>query len=213
MLRMRLPSQAHYRAPMLSRNIYKVTSPRFVTGELQTHMNYHRTITSYRELPPRMRIIYPEGYGKDPVDQYLERLDETLGHADRYAQADPADLVSLVFANRASQHELTSRQAASLIHERAQLAQRHLADIQRRLDELAERRPLRRAYGAVGFRDRIEAELERQILDLEKQRRDVQITLWRDTLDLRKDLVTERGEYQATRRRMDFLGGGTNAQP
>ena len=41
----------------------------------------------------------------------------------------------------------------------------------------------------------------------------MQLTLWRDTLDLRKELVTERGEYQATRRRMDFLGGGTYAQP
>jgi hypothetical protein len=176
-------------------------------------MNYRHTITSYRELPPRMRIVYPEDCGKDPVDRYLEKLDQTLGHADRYAQVDPSDLVSLVFANRAAQHELTSRQAASLIHERAELAKRHLADIQQRLDELAERRPLRRPYGPAAFRDRTEAELERQILDLEKQRRDVQITLWRDTLDLRKELVTERGEYRATRRRIDFLGGGTHAQP
>jgi len=173
-------------------------------------MPYREAITTYRVLPPKIRIIYSEDHGKDPVARYLDKLDQTLGSVDRYAQADPADLVSLVFANRASQHELTSRQAALLIHERVDLAQRHLADVQRRLDELIERRPVRRLYGVSLFRDRSEIELERQILDLEKQKRDVQITLWRDTLDLRKELVTERGEYQAARRRMDFLGGGTH---
>lgn len=175
-------------------------------------MNYRSTITSYRELPPRMCIIYSEDYGKDPIDRYLNELDQTLKQADRYARADPADLVSLVFANRATQHELTSRQAASLIHERTELARRHLADIQWRLDELMERRPLRRPYGASLPRDRSEIDLERQILDLEKQKREVQVTLWRDTLDLRKELVAERGEYQATRRRMDFLGGSTDGE-
>ena len=50
--------------------------------------------------------------------------------------------------------------------------------------------------------------IERQIVDLERQEHDVELGLWKDTLELRSSLLNERGDYQATRRRINLLSGG-----
>jgi hypothetical protein len=37
----------------------------------------------------------------------------------------------------------------------------------------------------------------------------VQLQLWKDTLELRTQLLEERSQYHATSRRMRFLAGGS----
>ena len=114
-----------------------------------------------------------------------------------------------MFNNQAATHAASSLHLADLIVERRKQADKHLADIQWRLDEVMARKPLR--LGGIGSFDDLKlTDVEKQILDLERQKRDVEVALWRDVLELRKTLVTERREYRETRNRMAYLAGGSN---
>lgn len=171
-------------------------------------MRYHPIITSYTPLPPKWRVIDPEDSMPVTPARYVGKLDEslrTLGAASMYAGG--SDLLSLVFSNQAIARDVSSRQLAELITERQSLARRHLADLYEKIEEVSARRPLPLRY-AVNAKDREQQlnQLERQIADMEKQKREVQVSLWRDTLELRQSLLTERREYAETRRRMSYLG-------
>lgn len=174
---------------------------------------HHRTITSYRELPPKWRIIGEEPDRRSPTDRYLDRVDTFLRAAQaRTAPSDRNDLVSFVFGNQDLEHELASRQLAYVVEERRALTWRHLRNVQWRLDELMERKPLRsRALGA--YDDASLTEVERQIHQLEREKRALELDLWRDTHELRTKLVKERQEREATRRRMGCLAGGPDGRP
>lgn len=139
--------------------------------------------------------------------RYVGKLDEslrTLGTASMYAGG--TDLLSLVFSNQAIARDVSSRQLAELITERQALARKHLEDLYEKIEEVSSRRPLPLRY-AVNAKDREQQlnQLERQLADMEKQKREVQVSLWRDTLELRQSLLTERREYAETRRRMSYL--------
>lgn len=167
-----------------------------------------RAIKSYRVLPPRWRIMSEQSDPRSSTDRYLDRVDTFLRSAQ--ARVEPAgadDLVSFVFGSQDLEHDLASRQLAYVVEERRALTQRHLRDVQWRLDELMERRPLRsRALGA--YDDASLTEVERQIHQLEREKRALELDLWRDTHELRTELMKERQEREATRRRMGYLAGG-----
>jgi len=173
---------------------------------------HYRTIGSYRELPPRWRYVEDRRDKNDP-ELYLGQMDQLL--YDAQAKIMPgwpspgersSDLVSMVFANQTVAREIGSRHLADLIAERRQLADKHLRDLQWRLDALLERRPLHAPHLSIApQQEKLANELERQILDLERQKRDVQVTLWRDTLELRRALLTERQENSETQKRMAYL--------
>ena len=176
---------------------------------------HYQNITTYRELPSKVRIIYPEGSQLPPVNRYLQQVDrsmEYIGHPTQY-DSKSDDLVSFVFANQLRQHAINSYHMAHLVVDRQALAERHSSDIDWRLNELMTRKPLRRSGAFAPVDDGKLTDVEKQILDLEKQDRQIQIGLWGDILDLRKDLVDERREYGNTRARMNYLGGGYGAWP
>jgi hypothetical protein len=172
-----------------------------------TQRFHYQTITGYRVLPPRWKIIEDPEEKLSPVDRYLSRIDQALSQArPQSAGGDLSDPVAWVFADQIMTHEVSTRQLAHLIEERRALNQRHLADVQWRLDELMERKPLRRRDGFT-IDDGELNDVERGILDLEKQKRALEMALWRDTQELRAALVNERREADSTRRRVRYLGG------
>lgn len=190
------------------KKIFRVTLP------LKSYtMKFHyRTISGYRELPPKWRILAEERDYRSPTDRYLDQIDASLREArDRVpagGTGEAGDIVSLVFGNQSITHELTSRQLAHLIEERRAITQRHLRDVQSRLEELRERKPFRR-QGPFFPDDATLTEVERQILNLEMQKRTLELDLWRDTHELRTNLVNERREQETARRRISYLAGGS----
>lgn len=170
-------------------------------------------ITSYRELPARMRIIHPEGSELPPAQRYLQRIDESMRCVEKpNADTDaPPDLVSLVFANQLGEHSISSYHLAKMIVDREAMGTKQLEDIQWRFDELWKRKPLRPSGMAQSEDDGKLTDVEKQILDLEKQKHQLQVRLWRDLVDLRQSVVDERREYRATRARMGYLAGGYGA--
>jgi hypothetical protein len=170
--------------------------------------NHFRVISAYRELPPRIRIIYSESPEEKANKEYANLIGDGASPQPRSYSADANDIVSLVFANRVYTHEVGCRDLARLVVERRELHKKHLADVKWRLDELLERKPWRR--GPSIHNDLEVTEVERQILDLEKQKRALEVALWRDTQELRTTLSDKRTELDALKRRMGYLVGGTD---
>lgn len=174
---------------------------------------HYQTISSYRVLPPRWRIVEEEAYKTPPPERYLQQVDELLASTREATRpGDGEDLVSWVFANQAMTHEVSTRQLAGLIEERRALTQRHLEDVRWRLDELVERRPLRRR-GPFAVDDGEVNSIEREILNLEKEQRLLELSLWRDTQELRGELVKQRQEAEQTRRRIGYMSGDGDGRP
>ena len=147
------------------------------------------------------------GAGQYPGQRYLHYVDRLLAGIREPHGCDATDPISSVFANQAANHALSSYHLASLIEQRRAMAEKHLSDIKWRLDDCLENRGLLTMLKLSGTEKRLTA-VEKQILDLERQQRDIQIHLWRDTLDLQDLLLKERSEKLATERRMGLLRGG-----
>lgn len=139
------------------------------------------------------------------VESYLRAVDSELERA-RAGLPAGGDVVALVFANQLMARELTSRQLAALIQERRELGRRQLEDLELRLVEAQERRPVALRY-PIGGEDRARMDADRQIQELERQRRALELALWKDTLELRRVLLDERRERDATARRLTYLSG------
>ncbi len=175
---------------------------------MTTHLHY-RTIGNYRVLPPKWRIIEDADVQLSPQERYLKRVDQFLTSARPAATySSAADPVAWVFGHQVSAHDIIARHLTFLIEERRALARRQLADIGWRLGELMERRPLR-LHTAFTVETGELNDVERAILDLEKQKRALEVALWRDTQELRGTVVTERQEADDTKRRMNYLTGGS----
>lgn len=199
----RLPAQPSYETAKLINSALHLLSLQSYT------MRFHyRTVTELRDLPPRWRIIGEEKDYRSSTDRYLAKVDKSLQEAQSQSSYGGAnDIVALVFGNQAMTHEVTSRQLAHIIEERRAMTQRHLKEVQWRLDELLERKPFRR-QGPVFPDDASLTDVERQILMLEFQKRALELDLWRDTQEPRTNLVNERRERETTRRRIGYLAGG-----
>jgi hypothetical protein len=55
---------------------------------------------------------------------------------------------------------------------------------------------------------RRETNLEKVLMDLEKNKRDEELSLWKDTLELRTKAMEESSQYEAIRQRVELLTGG-----
>ena len=150
---------------------------------------------------------YQKYVNSNRTDNYLREVDKLLEKTQQPYSGNSDDLVSVVFANQAAKHHISSYQLAWLIQERKVLAERHKRDLQHRLGEMFEARSITKMLNPADGGKRLGA-VERSILDLERQEHEVELGLWKDTLELRSQLLEERTEYQATRRRISLLSGG-----
>jgi len=141
-----------------------------------------------------------------PAAAYLQRVDRMLENVRQPYDKETVDIPSTVFANQTAEHALNSYHLAGLIQQRREMAEKHLADIKFRLNDLLDEKSITKMLNLPSEGKKL-TNIERQILDLEKQQRDIQTRLWKDTLDLQSNLLQERSEYQATKRRSRFLGG------
>jgi len=147
-----------------------------------------------------------ESSNYQPASAYLQQFDRILEDIRQPYDQQAFDIASAVFANQAAEHAMSSYHLASLIQQRRAMADKHLADIKFRLNDLLEDRSITKMLHFPIDGKKL-VDIERQILDLEKQQRDIQSRLWKDTLELQTKLLQERSEYLATKRRSRFLGG------
>jgi hypothetical protein len=169
------------------------------------------TRISYRELPPKWNLIYEDNSRYGRLNRYLDDMDRMMDWPESKAPAAD-DIASLVFTQQSRTKEQKSRHLASLIQERHDLAQKHLDDINFRIEELREQRPFR-GTGMAWMPDGSLTDVDKALSNLEHEAREIQTMLWRDLSELRCDCLDERQEYKSVTRRMDFLTGGLHGLP
>lgn len=172
-----------------------------------TQTMHYRTVKEIRPLEPRIRIIEPEP-PKPPAALYLEQLDQTIRASTSVPHYELlGGIAAAALGNQQAQQEAKSRNLAALIQERIALDRRQVQEINEEIELLRAKIPLRpRCPGQ--YADGTLNEAERRILDLGRQKRALELTLWRDTVELRSDVLTERIEQHAMERRLALISGG-----
>jgi hypothetical protein len=189
------------------RKVYKLPCVSLGSDTMTIRIHY-RPVQEIRALPSRIRIIEPELDPTTPVDRYLGAIDQAISAAHPAPQYEGLfDIAATVFGNQQAQHETKTRHLAHLIYERLALGKRQLQDVDQSIEHLRGQIPLR-PRGPGHYVDGTLNEAERLIFDLERQKRALELTLWRDTVELRTSVLTERVEQHALRRRLSVLGGG-----
>lgn len=111
-----------------------------------------------------------------------------------------------VFGNQTRQQKIGLKHLVNILYERAVLHRSHLKDIDRRLMECQERLSILKMHFPVDG-GRSQQNLEKLIIDLEKQRHDEELNFWKDTTEVREKLFEQANVYSATKRREDMLYG------
>jgi len=151
-----------------------------------------------------------------PSNGYFERLkpDATLlkEALTSYPSPKTSTVTEQVFGNQARQERIELKHLVNILYERALLHKNHLKDIDRRLMDCQEKLSILKMHFALDG-GRSQQNLERLVIELEKQRHDEEINFWKDSTEVRQKLFEDASEYGATRRRKDMLRGveGENA--
>lgn len=130
----------------------------------------------------------------------------------RYQSVVPENFdnpIQKVFYHQVYQHKLTLDHFNNLVAQRQELNDKHLREIQNRHMQFQEALSITRMNK---FPDWIKqaTNLERVLLGLEENKRNEEIALWKDTLDLRSKAIEETRLYKAVLGRASFLAGGSN---
>ncbi|MFC1675938.1 hypothetical protein ACFL3G_02605 [Planctomycetota bacterium] len=139
-----------------------------------------------------------------PSNGYFEKLkpDADLLHKVLWSENNyKGQTVSeQIFGSQIKQQSTSLKHIANLFYERCQLHKNHIRDIDHSHIKIQES-----LFGVKinNFPDqaRRQSNLEGQLLQLESQRREEELTFWKDTVELREKLFEGAGQYKAARDR------------
>ena len=198
------------------RNIYKPVIPYIVTGELHNMMP---TITyELRKLYSQQKKYSAKkeegNYKQPPLLQWPENgyFTKIKPDADLLQQALTSfhkyptnQLSERVFGSELKRHTLELKHGANLFYERCRFHKNHLEEIDYRHAKVQEK--IFWLEENVNHPDRLRrmTNLQGQLLQLEQQRREEELSFWKDTVELRKDLFESASEYRNTRHRHNLF--------
>lgn len=152
--------------------------------------------------------VYLCGPGRWPGNNYFEKfkLDAALLKEALSPSAGPSDttLAEQVFGGQARQQKIGLGHLANVLYERAVLHKKHLRDIDHRLTQCLDRLSVLKMHFPLDG-GRSQQQLEKLVIELERQRHDEEIAFWKDSADIRQQLFENAATYGAARRRKDML--------
>jgi len=121
-------------------------------------------------------------------------------------QGKPEDLLATLNRDKLKFDSLSWEIIRQMVEERVQLRDKHRKDIMGRITDVS---------GDMSCCDTLrtpdtlkrKGTLEKTQLDLERQAREEDISLWKDLTDLRKELLINQRQYRSTRMRQDLVNG------
>ena len=131
----------------------------------------------------------------------------------RPTPAPDEDLAARVFGNQLRLKKISVQHLANLLTERARLYAKHVAEIKSKHIQIQEE-VFREKLMSPQPASRRQVALEGLLVQLEKEKRNVESDFWADTRDIRETLFENAGEYQAASHRSSLLSslGGTDAR-
>jgi hypothetical protein len=175
------------------------------TNETGWHIREYRPFNlsvAVADSPCLSRYTKP-GYG-DAIPGYTTR--PTSDQERPAIQDTPADLVTTITGQQLKFDYLSVDVLRRLLEERILIRDKHRKDIMGRVTDLSGD-----IYGCYLLKTpdsfKKMAALEKTKLDLEKQARDEDLLLWRDAVELRRELVIASRKYEGTSSRTELLSG------
>jgi hypothetical protein len=145
-----------------------------------------------------------------PITGYFDRLKPDFALLKEALTSYPSQeiptVAEQVFGNQARQQKISLKHLVNILYERAILHKSHLKDIDRRLMDCQEKLSIIKMHFPVDG-GRSQQNLEKLIIDLEKQRHDEELNFWKDTTEVREKLFEQANVYSATKHRKDMLYG------
>ena len=144
-----------------------------------------------------------------PANGYFERLKpdaELLQSAllPRY-HLKTTTLSEQVFGNELKNQRLDLKHAANLFQERCRLDKNHLGEIDYRHAKVQEKVFWLEENPHFPDHLRRMTNLQSQLLQLEQQRREEELSFWKDTVELRQQLFATAADYRNTRHRYSIF--------
>jgi hypothetical protein len=121
-----------------------------------------------------------------------------------YDKPEAQSVAEQVFGSQARQERIGLKHLANILYERALLHKNLLKDIDHRLMQSQEKLSILRMHFPIDG-GRSQQNLERLIIELEKQRHDEELNFWKDSTEIRQKLFDNAIAYSATRRRQEQL--------
>jgi len=109
-----------------------------------------------------------------------------------------------IFGSQARQQKIGLKHLANILYERALLHRNHLKDIDRRLMDCHEKLSILKMHFALDG-GRSQQNLEKLVIELEKQRHEEEINFWKDSTEVREKLFENVFAYGAIQRRQNML--------
>lgn len=138
-----------------------------------------------------------------PDKTYFEKFKpdaDLLQKALSPSNKSPYSIADQIFGNQKQLEYTNLRHLTHLLHERTQLHQQHLKDIDHRHIQIQEQ-----LFGIKinpsPDKARRQTTLEAQLLQLEQQRRDEELAFWKDTVELRQGLFERAAAYKDAKHR------------
>jgi len=151
-----------------------------------------------------------------PSNGYFERLKPDAALLKEaltsYPSLKTSTVAEQVFGNQARQERIGLKHLVNILYERASLHRSHLKDIDHRLMQSQEKLSILKMHFALDG-GRSQQNLEKLIIELEKQRHDEEINFWKDSTEVREKLFENVFAYGAIQRRQNMLSSveGENA--
>jgi len=123
-----------------------------------------------------------------------------------YPDRAASTVADQVFGHQSRQQGISLRHLANMLYERMLIHQGRLKDIDRRLLQFHERLSIVKMHFPVDG-GRSQQNLEKMIVELEKQRHDEELAFWKDSAEVRDKLFENAATYSATRHRKELLCG------
>ena len=172
-----------------------------------------------RYILPRLQEQYFSSREREPRASYLsEPYSPSFRHPpfsymdlallrEILAPQEPeyTSLADQVFGRQARHEGLSLHLLVNLLYQRSFLHEKHLRDIQHRHTDCQDKLSVLRMLFPVAD-SRLRTSMESLVVQLEREEREEELTFWKDTASLRKDILEEAGEYRAARDRLVHLG-------
>lgn len=162
-------------------------------------------VTEYRPFSPSYAVLHTPGLKDDKKSAYSTAPYSNSETSDVTPAADASgDLLKSLTSQQLKFDYFSEDVLKQLLNERVTIRDRNRSAIQNRLTDVSGD-----IYGAYVLKtpdgDKRRQGLERTKMDLEKQLRDEDVTLWRDSLELRRELILASKKYAGSQFRQGLM--------
>jgi hypothetical protein len=162
-------------------------------------------VTEYRPFSPSYAVLHTPGLKDEKKSAYsTATYSNSETPRDNPGTGTSGDLLKTLTGQQLKFDYFSEDVLKQLLNERVTIRDRNQSAIQRRLTDVSGD-----IYGAYVLKtpdgEKRRQGLERTKMDLEKQLRDEDVTLWRDSLEIRRELILASKKYAGSQFRQGLM--------